>query len=197
MTTVSTVLRRTALVLTSLFALGGLLFALGYAFEDPGGWVAAALAAAVFVPLGLLTFLAARRPRTALTVLTVAVALYAAWGLLGLFVDLVDAPDVPVIALVLAVPIAVVGLRSALRAGGLMMALAAVPFVLVLVRLVRESGPEGPGLGDLLGGSTGAVVAPLAVLGALLLVAGVLDRPEPGADPQQAQPQPPQVVQPH
>ncbi|GAA2747656.1 hypothetical protein GCM10009868_38050 [Terrabacter aerolatus] len=176
MRTVSVVLRRTALVLTAVFACGGLLFALGYAFEDPGGGRAVLLAAVVVVPLAALTALAALRRRPALRVLAVAVGLYAVWGVVALFVDLVDAPDLPMIALVLALPLAVVGLTYALRAGVLLVVVAAVPLLSVVSILMRESDGEGPGLGDLLGGSTGVVVVPLLVLAGLFLLAGALDR---------------------
>lgn len=207
MRTLSLVLRRTTLVLTALFAAGGLLFALGYAFEDLGGLAAVLLALAVVLPLTALTALAVARRRLAGMVLVVAVVLYAVWGLISVFVDLVEAPDLPVLALILAVPIAVVGLTYPLRAGGLMLAVAAVPFFSVVVRLVRESGPaesglgergpEGPGLGELLGGSTGVVVVPLVVLAALLLLAAALGRRAPEAAPRPTLPEPPRTVQPH
>src|SRR6478735_10151563 len=114
MRTVSTMLRRTALVLTAVFTCGGLLFALGYAFEDPGGGRAVLLATAVAVPLAALTVLASLRHRLALRVLALAVGLYAVWGVIALVVDLVEAPDLPMIGLILALPIAVVGLTYAL-----------------------------------------------------------------------------------
>ena len=180
MKTVSTILRRTALVLTAIFTCGGLLFALGYAFEDLGGGTAVLLAAAVAVPLAALTVLASVRRPLALRVLALAVGLYAVWGVITLFVNLVDAPDLPMIALILALPIAVVGLTYALRAGVLLVVVAAVPFLSVVSILVRTPGVEGPRLGDLLGGSTGVVVVPLLVLAGLFLLAGALDRgPEP------------------
>ena len=132
MKTVSTILRRTALVLTAIFTCGGLLFALGYAFEDLGGGTAVLLAAAVAVPLAALTVLASLRRPLALRVLALAVGLYAVWGVITLFVNLVDAPDLPMIALILALPIAVVGLTYALRAGVLLVVVAAVPFLSVV-----------------------------------------------------------------
>src|SRR6476469_95447 len=91
--------------------IGGLLFALGYAFEDPGGGKAVLLAAAVAAALTALTSL---RRRLALRVLAHAVVLYAVWGVIALVVDLVEAPDLPMIGLILALPIAVVGLTYAL-----------------------------------------------------------------------------------
>jgi hypothetical protein len=191
MQTLALILLRTALVLTWLFSVGGALFALGYAFEDPGGWTAVLLAAAVVVPMALLTVLAVRSPHRALTVLTVAVGAFAVWAVVDVFVE-IEMPAVPVIALLIAAPLAVVGQRYALHAGGLMFALAAIPFALVLVRLVRESGPEGPSLGALLGGSTGVVVVPLAVLAGLFALAGLLGRSAPaGEEPRPVEPAPP------
>ncbi|MEW1954351.1 hypothetical protein [Terrabacter sp. NPDC080008] len=196
MRTLSLVLRRATLVLTTIFAVGGLLFALGYAFDDPGGWAAVLMALGVVVPTAALTLLAVFRRRLAGRVLAVAVALFAAWGVVNFVVDLVEAPDVPVLTLMLALPLAVVGLTYPLRAGGLLLAVAAVPFLSVLVRLLREPGAEGPGLGALLGGSSGAVVAPLVGLAALLLLAAAVDRREPGAGTRRTQPDPPRTVPP-
>src|SRR5690606_29788585 len=160
--------------------IGGLLFALGSAFEDPGGWAAVLVAAAIVLPLVGLTVLAARAAPTAVTVLTWAVVAFAAWAVVNRFVQ-VDAPTVPVIALVLALPIAVVGQRNATRAGQLLLAVAAAPLLLLLVRLVT-SGGDGLGPRDLIGGSTGVVVLPLVVLAALFLAAGTPGRaaPTPG-----------------
>jgi hypothetical protein len=183
----ATILRRVALALTSLFVVGGLLFALGYAFEDPGGWTAGIISAAVVVPLVGLTVLAARAAPLALKVLAAGVVVFAVWGLVTLFVDF-DLPDIPAVALVLALPIAVVGQRYATRAGELMLGVAAVPLVLVVVRLITERGPEGPGLGALLGGSTGVVVVPLVVLAVLLLGAGAVGRTAATSDKPRVQP---------
>ena len=193
MKTFATVLRRTALVLTWLLSVGGLLFALGYAYEDPGGWVSVALTAAIAVPLAALTVVAMRSPEVGFSALAIGAALFAAWCVVSLFVDLVEAPVIPVAALVLAAPVAVLGQRYAMRAGWLMLALAAVPFGLVLVRMVQESGVEGPSLGDLLTTSTGIVVVPLAVLAVLFLVAGWLGHPQATPDKPQV-PQGPEVV---
>jgi hypothetical protein len=192
MKTFGVVLRTVALVLAWLFSVGGLMFALGYAWDDPGGWAALALTLAAVVPLSGLTVLAVREPALAFTVLAVGVGLVAAWAVLSLFVDLVDAPVVPVVTLVLVAPLAVVGQTFAQRAGALMLALAAVPFGLVLVRLVQESGAEGPGVRDLLGGSTGVVVLPLLVLALLLLVAGSQGRAGVAPDEQPTE-QPPRT----
>ena len=187
MNTLATVLRRTGLVLTALFAVGGLLFALGYAFEDLAIGPALLLTAAIVVPLAGLVILAMRRPHVAPVVLATAVGLFAVYAVLGLFVDVIAAPVVPVIALVLALPIAVMGQRHALRAGVLLLALAAVPFLQVLVRMFSEASPDRPPLGALLTGSTGIVVVPLAAFGVLFLVAGGLGSSRPDVDQGQGQ----------
>ncbi|HEX6055132.1 MAG TPA: hypothetical protein VFY98_04920 [Intrasporangium sp.] len=186
----SSILRKVGLVLTSLFAVGGIAFALGYAFEDLDGWAPWLLTAAVAVPLVGLTALAVRSPRRALQVLVTALGLFAGWAVLTLFVD-VDAPTVPVISLVLALPIAVFGQRYATRAGELLIAVAAVPLLLLVVRLSTEWRAEGPGPHDALGTSTGVVVVPLLVLAVLFLAAGVAGGHGPAPERAPAQPKTP------
>ncbi len=171
---VSKILRRVALVFTAVFAVAGLLFALGYAFEDPGGWPAVAITCALGLPLVGLVLVVALVPRVAFWLLLVAVVIFAGWAvavLLGLRVDL---PVTPLVALVLSVPVAVHGQRHPGRAAVLMFVLAAVPFVLVVARMVGAAGVGRPGLGALLGGSTGVVVFPLVVLAALFAVAALV-----------------------
>lgn len=168
----STILRRVALVLTCLFAVAGILFGLGNVFEDPGGWSAALLAAAVLVPLIVLVLLAIGRPEQATAALSGAVVLYAVWAAVTIIFDPVDLPTVPFIAVILAVPIAVIGQRHPWHAGTLLMAAAAIPLVVILVRFFTEADEEGPGLSSLFGTSTGVVVIPLALLAVLFLVAG-------------------------
>lgn len=168
----SKVLRRVALVLTCLLTAGGTVFALGYAAQDPGGWGAVGLAAAVYAPLVGLTVLAVFRPEWSVLALIGAVVLYAVWGAVAVVFDPVDAPTMPIIAMVLAVPVAVVGQRHPWHAGGLLAAMTAVPLVVILARYFTEPVGQGPGLGSLFGTSTGVVVIPLAVLAVLFLVAG-------------------------
>ena len=133
----ATILRRFALALTSLFVVGGLLFALGHAFEDPGGWTAGIIAAAVVVPLVGLIVLAAR-----------------------------------------SAPLALI-------------AVVAVPLLLLVVRLFTERGAEGPALQDALGTSTGVVVVPLVALALLFLAAGVAGGHGPAPEQAPVQPQTP------
>ena len=183
----TTILRRTALVLTALFVVGGLLFALGYAWEDMDLWPAVLVTAAVVLPMVGLTVLASRSPSLALKVLVAGVATFAVWAVVTIFVD-VEAPTIPVIALILALPIAVVGQRYATRAGELLMAVAAVPVVLLVLQLLSGSRREGAPLRDLLGTSTGVVVIPLALLATILLVAGATGRETPAPERPSVQP---------
>ena len=170
-------IRRLALTVTALFAGFGILFASGYIFEDPGGWAAALIFAAMVVPLVGLTVAAVRKPEPTLQVVTAGVALVIVYGVIGLFVDLIEGPDLPLVALVLSVPIAVIGQRQAKRAGELLLVLAAVPFALLLIqRVVRE---DGAPLDAALGGSSGVIVIPLAVFGALFLLAWAIERSAP------------------
>jgi len=174
----ATMLRRLGLILASLFAAGGILFALGYAYQDLTWWVAALITAAIVGPLALLAVLAVRAAPLATAVLTAAVVVFASWAVVNAFID-VDLPTIPVISFVLAVPIALFGQRRATRAGELLLGVAAVPLALVIVRFFTEEGPEGPGVGDLLGTSIGVVVVPLVVLAILFLASGWIGRAEP------------------
>lgn len=167
------VLRIVGLVLTSLFAAFGILFAAGYAFEDPGGWQGVALFACMVVPLAVLTWLSRSHPAAGLRWVLVGAVLLLAWAVLELFVDLVDAPVLPMATLVLSVPAAVLGLRNARRGGELLLLIVAAPVVSVLARVLGER--EGPPLGAALGGSTGVVVLPLLLFAGIFLVAAAVE----------------------
>lgn len=189
MSTLATVLRRAALVLTALFAVGGLLFALGYAWQDMDRWMALLTTLALAVPLIGLTWFAWRRPEPATKVLIGLIVLFAAYAVITtVFVERPDLPVVPIIALIIALPLAVVGERHALRAGVLLVALTAVPVYELVFRMIRDT--SGPPLGDLLGGSTGAVVVPLLVFAALFLLAGAFGGSHAAAGRHRVQPPP-------
>jgi hypothetical protein len=173
-------LRIVGLVLTSLFAAFGILFAAGYAFEDPGGWQGVALFACMVLPLAVLTWLARSHPVAALRWVLVGAVLLLAWAVLELFVDLVEAPALPMAALVLSVPAAVLGLRNARHGAELLLLIVAAPVVSVLGRVVAE--PEGPPLGAALGGSTGVVIVPLLLFAVIFVVAAAVEpRPPVGS----------------
>lgn len=168
------VLRIVGVVLTSVFAVFGILFAGGYAFEDPGGWRGVAIFASMAVPLAVLTWAARKHPDAALRWVLAGVVLVFAYAMAELFVDLVDAPMLPMAALVLSVPAAVLGLRNARRGGELLLLIAAGPVLSVLANVFGRRG-EGPPLGAALGGSTGVVVIPLLVFAGIFLLASVID----------------------
>ncbi len=168
------VLRIVGVVLTSVFAVFGILFAAGYAFEDPGGWRGVAIFASMVVPLAVLTWAARTRPDAALRWVLAGVVLVFAYAMAEVFVDLVDAPMLPMAALVLSVPAAVLGLRNARRGGELLLLIAAGPVLSVLANVFGRGG-EGPPLGSALGGSTGVVVLPLLVFAGIFLLASVID----------------------
>lgn len=171
------VLRIVGLVLTSLFAAFGILFAAGYAFEDTGGWQGVALFACMVVPLAVLTWLARSHPAAGLRWVLVGAVLLLVWAVLELFFDLVEAPVLPMAALVLSVPAAVLGLRDARRGAELLLLIVAAPVVSILARVLGER--EGPPLGAALGGSTGVVVLPLLLFAGIFLVAAAVEPRQP------------------
>ena len=175
MRTLGAVLRRTACGLTVLFSFLGIVFAIGYIVEDPGGGTAVALIAAMVLPLAWLMVVAIRSPRRAVTLISIGVALLAGYALITLAVRLVEGPVVPLAALVLAAPTAVVGLRQPRQAGRLLLLVAVLPLLSIVTNvLIRGAdGPHGPGAA--LGGSTGVVVVPLLMLAVMFLLAARVD----------------------
>ncbi len=182
MRTLAPALRKLAFGLTVLFAAGGLLFASGYILEDPGGWLAALVIAALVVPLAWLSVMAHRSPDRALAWLLLGVGLLFAYTVAGFFVQVVGGPVVPLVALVLAVPAAVIGLEDARRGGELLLLVAAAPLLTVALHVLGRDG-EGPPLGAALGGSTGVVVLPLLLFAGLFLVAAAAGHGSAGARP--------------
>lgn len=160
--------------LTSLFAVFGILFAAGYALEDPGGWKGAAIFAAMVAPMVVLTWVARRHPGAGVRWVLGGGVLLLAYAAVALFVEPVDLPVVPLAALVLSVPAAVLGLRDARRGGELLVLVAAGPVLSVLANVLGGGG-EGPPLGAALGGSTGVVVVPLLVFAGIFLLASVIE----------------------
>lgn len=172
------ILRRTAFTFMTVFGLLGTLFVAGYAFEDPGGVTAVWMTAAWVLPMVALAGLALLRPETGGPVLTFATVLVLGFTVIDSVVGIVPRDDVgPVAAITvfaLAVALAALGLHRAKLAGVLMVATALGQLgATALGVLVHETG-DGPGLGALLGTSSGVVVVPVLVAGAAFWVAGVL-----------------------
>lgn len=176
MTGFASVLRYVAFTLMALFGLLGGLFVAGYAFEDPGGWAAVGMTALWGVPLAAMSILALVRPAAAAPVFIAATALVAVFTLADSAFGIVPRDDVgPVAAIAmfaLIVALAFLGLRRPGLAGLLMIVAALSQLAATVVGIAVHDGGEGPGMGAMLGGSSGVVVLPALVVGALFLIAG-------------------------
>lgn len=180
MTGVAKVLGYVAFGLMALFGLLGGLFVAGYAFEDPGGWVAVAMTAAWVVPLAALAGFGLLRPEQAgplfVGVTAVVCAFTLADAVFGVIPRDAWGPVAAVTVFALGVALAFLGLHRAGLAGLLMLVTAFTQLAATVVAVaVRSHGP-GPGPGALLGGSSGVVVLPLVVVGVMFLVAAALAR---------------------
>src|SRR5450830_1465174 len=123
----------------------------------------------------VLSLLAVRLPRLAPTLLGVAVALLLVFAVVEAMagvasrgsesVALGPGPVVAIAALVVAVPLAFLGLRSARLGGWLLVVAGMAPVVEIVARLLR-----GGGGGLHLGGSSGVVAVPLILVGLLFLL---------------------------
>lgn len=168
----SDLLRRGAFLLMMVFALLAVPFSLLQILEDPGGLLAVVLAGVMLVPLVVLSYLAAVRPRTTGRWLAIAV------GLLAVYV-VAEAmspgdPIASVVAigtLVLAVPLAVLGLRETREAGTLLMLDGSLPMV-SLVLLTAQHVEQGADPHR--HASAVAAGMPVFIVGALFLLAWAL-----------------------
>lgn len=179
MTGTAKALKYTAFTLMALFGLLGGLFVAGYAFEDPGGWDAVLMTAGWVLPMLALVVYALVRKEAAGPVFIAVTAFVGASTLLDSLLEIVPRDDVgPVLAISvfsLGVALAFLGLYRSTLAGLLLVVLALVQLAaMVLLHLVHGGLAEGPGLGAMLGGSSGVVVVPLLVIGILFLLAGGL-----------------------
>ena len=179
MSTFGVVLRRVAAFGTMVFVVFGFMFAGGYAIDDPGGWAAAGIIALMVVPAALITILAARRPEQAIVLVYIGLGLLLAFTIVDAVSRLVDAPVIPMTALVLAFPVAFLGLHRPRTAGRLLLAIGAIPILgEVLVGIVR--GGDG-GFFLHLGGSSGAAAIPLIIFALLFFVAAAMTPAQPRA----------------
>ena len=118
MSAMSSLLRRGAFALKMVFGVHALGFILGTIAEDPGGWAAVVLSAVVLAPILSLSVVAVRAPELATRILAVGVGLLAGYAVVEAFVPLrMAGPVVAVGTVVLAVPMAVLGLRHAVGIG--------------------------------------------------------------------------------
>jgi hypothetical protein len=190
MTWASRVVRRTAFgLMVAVTVLFGL-FAAGYAFEDPGGWQAFGIVAAVVVPMLALTFVAYRWPQVATVLLALGLVLVATLAVLdtqgegGRELVRQMGPVSALNLLMLGVPMATLGLRRPLAGGLLVVGTGLAAYLPYLPMVVRE----GIALGASLTWSSTVLVVPFLVIGGMLLVAALLEgRP---ASPGSVAPQP-------
>lgn len=177
MTGAAKTLRYTAFTLMVLFGVLGGLFAAGYAFEDPGGWAAVLMTAGSVLPVLALAVYALVRKEAAAPVFVAVTAFVCLSTVLDSLVTIVPRDEWgPVLAIgvfSLGVALAFLGLFRSTLAGLLLVVLAVVQLAsIVLLHLVHGGLSEGPGIGGMLGGSSGVVVMPLLVIGILFLLAG-------------------------
>ena len=170
----SKVLTYVAFSLMALFGLLGGAFVLGEIFTDPGGWTAVWVSALWVVPLLGLSLLALLRPETAGPVLVAVTAVVALFTLADSLVGLIPRDDwgpvAAILVFALGVTLAFLGLHRALLAGSLMVGIALTQLVATLAGVAVHAAGDGAGAG--LGGSSGVVVLPLLVIGALFVEAG-------------------------
>jgi hypothetical protein len=175
--TSSKVLKYVAFALMAVFALVGGAFVIGETFSDPGGWAAVGVSALWVVPLVGLSVFALLRPEAAGPVFVGVTALVALFTVADSVFDIIPRDDWgPVTAIVvfaLGVALTFLAVSQALLAGTLMVSVAVAQLVAMMAGVAVHSGGDGarPGLG----GSSGVVVLPLLVIGALLVEAGRME----------------------
>lgn len=184
----SRILKYVAFSLMAAFGLFGTLFVAGYAFEDPGGWSAVLMTAAWVVPMAGLSVFAALRPEPAGRLLVVVTVVLLSLTVLDALLGTVPrdewGPVGAVAVLALGVALAFLGLHRPALAGLLMIVLALTYFVVTaVVILLHGTGALPPGPPPLLTGSSGAVVLPLLVVGALYRLSANLARRPPVHSP--------------
>ncbi len=165
-----------AVVLVTLFAVLGGLFAAGYAVEDLEGPTAALVIAAYAVPAGILSAMALIRPGPTGPVLIALSAAMIVFNDIDAVARLIPhdtwGPVGVVAVLMLAAAVGFLGVHRPTLAGWLLVALAVGQAVAALVTRPGDGG--GIPLRAALSGSTGVVVVPLLVIGVLFLIAGRL-----------------------
>ena len=173
------ILKYVAFTLVALFALVGGAFVLGETFTDPGGWTAVWVSALWVVPVVAMSVFALLRPEAAAPVYVVVTAVVALFTLVDSLVGIIPRDDWgPVAAIVvfaLGVALAFLGLHRALLAGTLMVTAALAQLVAMMAGALVHAGGDGAGAGVGLGGSSGVVVLPILVIGALFVEAGRME----------------------
>ncbi len=171
------ILRRTAFTFMMAFGLLGTLFVAGYAFEDLDTGTAVGMTAAWVLPMVALAGLALFRPETGAPVLSFATVLVLGFTVVDAVAGVIPRDDVGPVAAVtvfaLAVALAALGLHRAKLAGLLMVTTALVQLGATALGAYVHGVGEGPGIGALLGTSSGVVVVPVLLAGTAFWLAGV------------------------
>jgi hypothetical protein len=177
----SRVVRRVAV--GGMLVVGGffILFAVGYAMEDPGGLAGAALSAAMILPAVALSWVAWRRPTVGARIVVPLVALAAAaWVVLPFASETLRdffnraGPVFAIATAVVVVATAALGFHRSRLAGWLLVGLAVLNGAGVFLEDVVRGG-GGPGPLGLLGTSGGVLVVPTLIAGVLLVLADRLE----------------------
>ncbi|HEY5553785.1 MAG TPA: hypothetical protein VIK43_02525 [Cellulomonas sp.] len=169
---------RAAFVLMMIYGAFAIVWVVGELLTDPGGPAGISISLSVVVAVVVLSLLAVRLPRVAPTLMGAAVALLLVFAVVEAMASVASrgpesvargpGPVVAIAALVIAVPLAFLGLRSARLGGWLLVAAGMAPVVEIVARVVR-----GGGGGLHLGGSSGVVALPLILVGLLFLLGAI------------------------
>lgn len=167
------VLRALSVTLVALVGLFGAAFIAAESLTDPGGGRGALLVTSWAIPLSALALVSLLKPALAARVLPVVLGFVGALSLIDAYVGVVDhdawGPVGAIAVFAVAVPCGLLGLHRATAAGWLLLAAAGIQLLARLSQIDLSAGPSG---GGALGGSSGALVMPLAVLGVLFLLVG-------------------------
>jgi|SRR5665647_1835302 len=171
------VMVRAAFVLMMIYGAFAIVWVVGELLTDPGGPAGISISLSVVVAVVVLSLVAVRLPRLAPPLMGVAVALLLVFAVVEAMASVVPrasesvargpGPVVAIAALVIAVPLAFLGLRSARLGGWLLVAAGMAPVVEIVASVLR-----GGGGGLHLGGSSGVVALPLILVGLLFLLGG-------------------------
>ncbi len=167
----SDLLRRGAFLLTAVFVVPLVVFTVAQLVEDVGGWWGTVVLVLAVAVVAVLSYLAAVRPGRTGRWLGVGVALLAAYVVAESFYPGEPAGSAaPIGMTVLALPLAVLGLRRTGEAGALLLADGMVP----LLSLMVLSGLSIERTGVRLASSSEFLGIPVFVGGALFLLAWVV-----------------------
>jgi hypothetical protein len=164
----SNVLRAGAFVLTAAFTVPLVLFTLAQLVEDVGAFWGSVLVVLALVGVGVLSYLAAVTPRTTARWLGIGVGVLAVYVVAeSLYPAGAARSAVPIAVTVLALPLAVLGLRRQREAGALLLADGMLPLLSLGVLWLQDAERTGAHLAS----SSEFLGIPLFIGGVLFLLA--------------------------